>query len=191
MIDQPSAVQRLIVRDARVSDIAPILAIKRDPNVAKMQTKFDEAEYASFLANVLNGDNVLGVVKTQYTTIEEGGTIIGYVRHDHYSIEGTKMVECSFNLASPFWGQGRMKIALKHLLDQWIGVDDVHHVFADHFRTNVRCEALLTGLLFDRQAIPILERLRTIVQQRCLQWIIRRRLDADRWRLKSDILAPS
>lgn len=171
----------MIVRNSRPADIEAILAIKCEPNVAKQQYSFNQTEYASWLSRVLTGDNVSGIFTTQFSTIEDDGAIIGYVRHDHYSMDGTKMVQCSFNLASAFWGQGKMKWALKQLVTEWISVGRVQHVFADHFRTNARCENLLTGLSFDRQHVSMVEQVRTVLQQRCLRWIVRRRLDAPKW----------
>ena len=126
---------------------------------------------------------------THFASLEDDGAIIGYVRHDHYSVDETNMVYCSFNLAQAVWGQGKMKIALKQLIDEWIGFEGVQHVFADHFRTNTRCENLLTGLLFDRQPISMTERACTLLQQRCLHWIVRRRLDASKWTTTTTAMA--
>lgn len=173
----------LVVRNSQPADIEAILAIKRDPHVAKLQYKVNETAYAAFLLRVLAGDNATGSITTQFSSIEDDGAVIGYVRHDHYMVDGTNMVQCSFNLASAYRGQGRMKIALKQLINEWIGSNGVHHVFADHFRKNARCERLLTGLYFERQNISMIERACTVLQQRCLQWIIRRRLDAPKWSL--------
>jgi len=175
----------LIVRNSQPADIEAILAIKREPDVAKLQYKFNQIAYASLLSRVLTGDNATGIITTQFSTIEDG-TIIGYVRHDHYMVNESNIVHCSFNLASAFWGQGRMKSVLKQLINEWIGSNGVQYVFADHFRTNARCERLLTGLQFERQNISIVERACTVLQQRCLQWIIRRRLDAPNWSLATD-----
>ena len=171
----------MIVRDFRIEDLDAVLAIKRDPNVANLQYKFDEKEYATFLRKTLQGENKNGIVTTQFSSIEQENEIIGYVRHDHYSKNGTNMVECSFNLSSTFWGQGKMKSALTVLINQWMENGSVQHVFADHFRRNSRCERLLTGLQFDHQPISALERLYTVLQQQCFHWIIRRRLDASEW----------
>jgi RimJ/RimL family protein N-acetyltransferase len=179
----------LIVRNSHPEDIEAILAIKREPHVAKSQYKVNQNAYAAFLSRVLAGDNATGIITTQFSSIEEGGAILGYVRHDHYVIDETKMVQCSFNLSSAHWGQGRMKIALTQLINEWIGSGGVHHVFAEHFRTNARCERLLTGLYFERQDISVIERACTVLQQRCLQWIIRRRLDAPKWTLATNARA--
>ena len=176
----------LVVRDSQPGDVDAILAIKRDPHVAKWQYKDNETVYAAFLSRVLAGKNATGSITTQFSSIEDDGAIIGYVRHDHYLVDGTKIVECSFNLASPYWGQGRMKFALTQLINEWIGSNGVHHVFADHFRKNARCERLLTGLHFELQNIPMIERACTVLQQRCLQWINRRRLDAPNWPLATN-----
>jgi RimJ/RimL family protein N-acetyltransferase len=173
----------LIVRNSQPADIEAILSIKREPHVAKFQHKINQTTYAAFLSRVLAGDNATGIVTTQFSSLEDEGTIIGYIRHDHYSVNGTKVVQCAFNLASAHWGKGRMKIALKQLINEWIGSNGVQHVFADHFRSNTRCERLLTGLEFDRQPISMVERARSVLQLRCLRWIIRRRLDAPKWSL--------
>jgi RimJ/RimL family protein N-acetyltransferase len=179
----------LIVRNSHPADIEAILAIKRDTQVAKLQYKFNQTAYAAFLSRVLAGDNATGIITTLFSSIEEGGAILGYIRHDHYVVDETKMVQCSFNLSSAHWGQGRMKIALTQLINEWIGSSGVHHVFADHFRTNARCERLLTGLQFERQNISMIERACTVLQQRCFQWIIRRRLDAPKWTLANNARA--
>ena len=174
----------MIVRNSQVSDIESILAVKREPHVAKMQYPVNQTAYASFLSKVLAGDNTTGGVTTQFSSLEEDRTIIGYVRHDHYSVHGTKMVECSFNLAYAFWGQGVMKSALKQWINDWIGKDGVQCIFAEHFRANARCANLLTRLRFDYQPISMVERVNTLLQQGCLRWIIRRRLDAANWNTK-------
>lgn len=179
----------LIVRNSHPGDIEAILAIKREPHVAKFQYKFNQTAYAAFLSRVLAGDNATGIITTQFSLIEENGAILGYIRHDHYVVDEAKVVQCSFNLSSAHWGQGRMKIALTQLINEWISSNGVHHVFADHFRTNVRCERLLTGLQFEHQNISVFERACTVLQHRCLHWIIRRRLDASKWTLTTNARA--
>jgi hypothetical protein len=48
----------------------------------------------------------------------------------------------------------------------------------------LRCARLLDRLAFATQEIPIVERLSTAWQLRCLQWVVRRRLDAETWKLQ-------
>ena len=74
-----------------------------------------------------------------------------------------------------------MKVALTQLLDEWIYGMEVQHVFADHFQKNLRCKRLLDGLGFTSQDIPILERLSNAWQFKCLEWVLRKRLDAICW----------
>lgn len=75
-----------------------------------------------------------------------------------------------------------MKLVLSQLIDAWFEIDSVQHVFADHFRSNFRCEKLLTSLHFDHQQIPMIEGFITMLRRRCFHRIVRRRLDAPRWR---------
>ena len=172
----------LIVRSSKIDDIDSILRIKSDPKVACRQYQVDQTAYSEMLRRVLGGDNKTEIFTTQYSTIEKDGESIGYVRHDHYEVDGGKMVSCAWNLISSHWGQGIMKFSLTQLLNEWILGTEVQHVFADHFRGNERCKRLLDRLVFVSQEIPLLERLTTAYQQRSLHWVVRRRLDASTWK---------
>ena len=149
--------------------------------VASLQYRVDIRAYSDFLSRVLQGDNVTGIVSTQFSTIDRNSVAIGYVRHDHYCVDNAKVVYCSWNLTSTLWGQGVMRFALTELFNAWMHDSDTQHVYADYFRRNERCRRLLNRLGFVTQEIPISERLSTAVQQKCLQWVIRRRLDAQIW----------
>lgn len=172
----------LIVRPSQIDDIGAILSIKSEPQVARNQYSVDVTGYSEMLQRVLGGDNRTGIVTTQFSTIDKDNESIGYVRHDHYEVNSTRMVSCAWNLMSNYWGQGVMKESLTRLLDEWILGLKIHHVFADHFRGNVRCRRLLDSLAFISQEIPMLERLTCAYQQHCLHWVVRRRLDADTWK---------
>ncbi len=172
----------LIVRSSKIDDINAILRIKRDPKVACHQYSVDQTAYSEMLRRVLEGDDKTGIVTTEFSTIDKDGESIGYVRHDHYEVDGGRMVSCAWNLISSHWGQGIMKQSLTQLLNEWIFGMEVQHVFADHFRGNERCKRLLDRLVFVSQGIPLLERLTTAYQQQSLQWIVRRRLDASTWK---------
>ena len=172
----------LIVRPSQIDDIDAILRIKLEPTVASHQYSVDVIAYPEMLHRVLGGDNKTGIVTTQFSTIDKDGESIGYVRHDHYELDGVKMVSCAWNLTSNRWGQGIMKLSLTQLLNAWIHGTEVQHVFADHFRGNERCKRLLDNLAFIFQEIPLLERLTTAYQQRSLKWVVRRRMDAITWK---------
>ena len=153
----------LIVRPSQIDDIDAILRIKLEPTVASHQYSVDVIAYPEMLHRVLGGDNKTGIVTTQFSTIDKDGESIGYVRHDHYELDGVKMVSCAWNLTSNRWGQGIMKLSLTQLLNAWIHGTEVQHVFADHFRSNERCKRLLDRLVFASQEIPLLERLTEVV----------------------------
>lgn len=172
----------LIVRPSKIGDIDAILRIKMDPKVACHQYPIDQTAYSEMLRRVLGGDDKTGIVTTQFSTIDKDGESIGYVRHDHFEVDGARMVSCAWNLTSSRWGQGIMRLSMTQLLNEWIMGTEVQHVFADHFRSNERCKRLLDRLVFASQEIPLLERLTTAYQQRSLQWVVRRRLDASTWK---------
>ena len=174
----------LIVRQTRLDDVDAILKIKQEPNVARHQYRVDNREYSDHLQRVLRGDNKTGIITSQFTTIAKDCEVIGYLRQDHYSVDGIKYLSCGWNLASAYWGQGIMRFALTQLLNQWIFELEIQHVFAEYFRTNLRCERLLDRLAFATQEIPIVERLSTAWQLSCFQWVVRRRLDAETWKLQ-------
>lgn len=171
----------MIVRQATLDDIDSILRIKEDPKVSRFQYRADKPSYSEFLKRVLKGDNVTGTITSHYSIIEKENVAIGYVRHDHYFDEDTKCVYCAWNLSSSHWGHGITRFALTELINGWIFESNVQHVFADHFRKNQRCRKLLNRLGFITQKIPLSERISNALQQKCLQWIVRRRLDAKTW----------
>ena len=172
----------LIVRQSQLEDTDAILRIKQDPKVVALQYRTDPREYLEMLQRVLYGNNKTGIFTIQFSTIELDSESVGYICHHHYSIEGIKMVIGSWNLASAFWGRGIMKVALTQLLNEWVNRAEIQHVFADHFRKNSRCKRLLDRLGFSSQEIPLMERLSTACRMRCLQWVVRRRMDASVWR---------
>jgi RimJ/RimL family protein N-acetyltransferase len=174
----------LIVRQTQHDDVDAILQIKQEPKVARHQYRVDIREYSDHIQRVLRGDNKTGVITSQFMTIAKDCEVIGYLRQDHYSVDGIKYLSCGWNLTSAYWGQGVMRFALTHLLNQWIFELEIQHVFAEYFRTNLRCARLLDRLAFATQEIPIVERLSTAWQLRCLQWVVRRRLDAETWKLQ-------
>ena len=119
-----------------------------DPKVAFHQYSVDLNPYSEMLRRVLGGDNRTGIVTTHFSTIDKDSESIGYFRHDHYEVDGARMVSCAWNLTSSLWGQGIMKLSLTQLLNEWILGNEVQHVFADHFRGNERCKRLLDSLVF-------------------------------------------
>ncbi len=138
----------LIVRQTHLDDIDAVLQIMQDPIVARHQYRVDVGKCADLLQRVLRGDNKTGVVTSQFSTITQDCTVIGYVRQDHYSVDGVKYLSCGWNLASAYWGQGVMRFALTQLLNQWIYEMEIQHVFAEYFRSNARCKHLLDRLAF-------------------------------------------
>ena len=172
---------KLNVRQTTLDDIDGILHVRQDPNVVPHQYRLDENRYSKELKQILGGGDNTGVSTTRYSSLDQDGELVGYVRHDHYSIEGVKMISCAWNLSSTYWGRGIMKVALTQLLDEWIYGLEVQHIFADHFQNNLRCKRLLDGLGFTSQHIPILERWSSAWQFKCLEWVLRKRLDAICW----------
>lgn len=172
----------MIVRPTNESDIEPILRIKQEPHVARFQYHVDIYRYRNLLSRVVHGNNKTGNITTRFSTLEQDGQVIGYVRHDHIGGPGVGLVYCAWNLTSDCWGQGIMNKALTQLFDEWIHTMEIQIVVADHFRSNLRCQRLLDRLQFESIGIPLMERVANACQQLCLHWIVRRRLNADTWK---------
>lgn len=158
------------------------MAIKKEPAVAVQQYRFNDIAYADALKQLLLSNDNTGSVEMRYSSIELGGKLVGYVCHTHYTANVTGFVECSWNLASDYQGRGIMYAALSQLLDDWILKCGLEYVVADHFRKNSRCKRLLDRLGFATVPISIEERVANTFQMKCLQWIVRRRLDSKTWK---------
>jgi len=76
------------VRQTTLDDIDGILHVRQDPNVVPHQYRLDENRYSKELKQILGGGDNTGVSTTRYSSLDENGELVGYVRHDHYSIDG-------------------------------------------------------------------------------------------------------
>ena len=169
------------IRDMAPADIDAVFRIRQDPAVARNQYRIHPSENAEVWRARLLGLADTAIYRYKYSTISLDNTIVGYISQIHTESAGQKIVQCGWNLAPEFWGQGVMAAALSSLFDGLLSVDNVQHVFADCFRDNLRCKRLLSKLGFVPNAILIHHRIIIAAAMRCLHWIDRYRLDRNTW----------
>ena len=173
----------MAIRDTLRDDLSEIFRIQRDELVRPHQYKLRPEDSIEVWADRLQNGQV-GDSTFKCSTIWYGSQIVGHVTHVHFGSEGSRVVQCGWNLDPRFWGRGIMTESLRKLFDRFFLEDGIQHVVADCFRENVRCKRVLDKLGFVPNGVPFHHRVLLAWHYRCLHWIERFRLDADRWSRK-------
>ena len=110
------------------------------------------------------------------STILNDALVVGHImRMQRKGPEGD-WCHCGWNLDPRYWGMGIMPIALSMEFENLFGTLKVNHIISDCFRDNHRCIRVLEKLNYEPVAIKFSDRLTTIIQTKCIRWILRYRL---------------
>ena len=146
--------ERLELTPLRAEDAAELLAIRRDPSVARFQgwTPASLAEAKEFIARQAEAifDNPETWFQLAIRPLD-GDSLLGDLGI-HFLEEGSRQVEIGFTLSPTEQGRGLAAEAVSALLDHLFGPLDKHRVIASVDPQNDRAIALLTRLRFRKEA---------------------------------------
>jgi RimJ/RimL family protein N-acetyltransferase len=175
----------IVIRDTAESDLPGIFRIVTDPLVQPHQYRLTRRDTIDGWKQQLFGDRKNGPMLIKCTTVVRYNEIIGHISHNHYEAHGQKLCYCGWNLAPAYWGRGIATIALSQLFDSFFGPQQVDAVISDCFSNNQRCVRVLQKLNYEPVGIAPYHRLVILIVNRCLHWIRRFQLTADRWHARS------
>src|ERR671911_3093104 len=124
--------ERLILRRFRDSDLAPFVAYRNDPEVARYQSwdSFDEREARAFIREMASGQPGVPGDWFQFAVeSKEAGELVGDCA---LQVDGQEpyRAEVGFTLAREHQGKGFASEAVARLLDYAFGVLGLHRVVA-------------------------------------------------------------
>lgn len=124
--------ERLILRRFRDSDLAPFVAYRNDPEVARYQSwdSFDEREARAFIREMASAQP--GVPGDWFQFAVESKETGGLVGDCALQVDGQEpyRAELGFTLAREHQGQGFATEAVSRLLDYAFTSLDLHRIFA-------------------------------------------------------------
>ena len=173
------------VRETTESDLPAIFRIVTDPQVRPMQFRLSRNDTIEGWKRLLFAPPRNGAAFSRCTSIVRNDKIIGHVNHLHFDVGKQRMCYCGWNLAPEYWGRGITVLALSKLFDQFFREQQINAVISECFASNRRCLRVLEKLNYLAVGVPLHDRLRTLVFRRCLHWIRRFQLTADRWYMRT------
>lgn len=173
------------IRETVEADLPAIFRIVTDPQVRPMQFRLSRHDTIEGWRKLLFGAPTSGRALSRCTSIVRNENVIGHVNHSHFEVGQRRFCYCGWNLAPEFWGRGIAVLALSKLFDQFFREQQIHAVFSECFASNRRCLRVMEKLNYIPVGIPLHDRLRTMIVRRCLHWLYRFQLTADRWYLRT------
>jgi RimJ/RimL family protein N-acetyltransferase len=174
----------IAIRDTVEADLPEIFHIRNDPLVKPHQYKLNRRDTIDLWKRQLFSDCKNDRTLFKCTTIERDSELVGYISQLHWKSHGRRTCYCGWDLAPCHWGQGIAGFAVAELLDCFFRNQNVDAVISDCFSDNRRGIRVLQKLNYEPTWISPNERLRILIAHRCLHWIRRFRMTADRWGLQ-------
>lgn len=173
------------IRETVKADLPIIFQIVTDPRVRPMQFRLSRHDTIEGWTKLLFGAPKSGRALSRCTSILRNGSVIGHVNHLHFEVDKQRYCYCGWNLAPEYWGRGIIVRALSKLFDQFFREQQIQAVFSECFASNQRCLRVMEKLNYLPVGIPLHDRLRTLIVRRCLHWLYRFQLTADRWYMRT------
>lgn len=128
---------------------------------------------------------------TTNSTILVDDKIAGYIER-WFRRDARREIRASYgwNLAPEYWGRGLMPAILAQDFTSHFTEPRFAEIFIDCFRDNARCIRVLEKLNCRPTFISPIERVETMIRNRCPRWVLRHRMTRAMWEVRRAMNAP-